>query len=155
MACDIDPPARESDAGPDATPTPAEDADLVAGVVASLVRAQAALEAASLSVPTLGLRLQPVGEAHAAHLDLLAAAVPDSERPTAALPTVGPRPGPALSVVRRSEQRLLREVHEACTAASSGDLARVLASIAASTAQHGATLAAPFEGPLGVPGATP
>jgi hypothetical protein len=141
-ACDIDPPVRES--GPADTTTPApEDAELVAGVVASLVRAQSALEAATLSVPALGTRLQPIGDAHAAHLDLLVGAVPDADRPTAALPTVAPRVAQALTAVRRSEQRLMREVREACSVAASGDLARVLASVAASTAQHSAALAAP------------
>ncbi|WP_415839274.1 hypothetical protein, partial [Nocardioides zeicaulis] len=47
---------------------------------------------------------------------------------------------PALRAARRSEQRLLRAVRGACTTAASGDLARVLASIAASTSQHAAAL---------------
>ncbi len=141
-ACDIDPPVRET--GPaDASTPPPEDAELVAGVVASLVRAQAALEAATLSVPALGTRLQPIGDAHAAHLDLLVGAVPDADRPTASPPPVAQQVAPALTAVRRSEKRLLREVRAACSVAASGDLARVLASVAASTAQHTAALAAP------------
>ena len=138
-ACDIDPPARRT--APDAPPPP-EDAELVAGVVAALVRARSVLESASLSSSELGARLQPVGAAHAAHLDLLASAVPDAAAPTASPPTGAPSPGRALAAVRRSEQRLLREVREACATAASGDLARVLASVAASTAQHAAALAA-------------
>ncbi|GAA1921101.1 hypothetical protein GCM10009797_13530 [Nocardioides hwasunensis] len=140
-ACDIDPPAREVEPqGSTATPEPPEDAAVVAAVVASLARAISVLEAASLSVPTLGQRLEPVGAAHAAHLEVLAGAVPDADLPTPAPPTVAPRILRALNAVRRSETRLLREVRDGCLDASSGDLARVLASIAASTAQHTAAL---------------
>lgn len=147
-ACDIDPPARRT--APGGPPPPPEDAELVAGVVAALVRAGSVLESASLSSPELGARLQPVGAAHAAHLDLLASAVPDAAAPTASPPTGAPSAGRALAAVRRSEQRLLREVREACATAASGDLARVLASVAASTAQHAAALAA-MPAPAGSP----
>jgi hypothetical protein len=138
--CDIDPPAVSSSGAPEPTPAPPEDAELLATVVASLVRAQSVLEAASLTVPALGQRLEPLGAAHAAHLEVLVGAVPDAERPTAAPATVPAQILGALKAVRRSEQRLLREVREGCLAASSGDLARVLASVAASTAQHTAAL---------------
>ncbi|NPD06683.1 ferritin-like domain-containing protein [Nocardioides sp. zg-1308] len=137
--CDIDPPVR--DGGTSAAPAPPPDAELVAAVVGSLVRAQSVLEAATSSAPALGARLAAIGEAHAAHLDLLAGAVPGSGLPSAAPPTVPSRVDRALGAVRRSEQRLLREAREACAVAASGDLARVLASIAASTAQHSAALA--------------
>ncbi|GAA5128771.1 hypothetical protein GCM10023339_57080 [Alloalcanivorax gelatiniphagus] len=138
-ACDIDPPRREGDRSP-ATAPPPEDSALVAAVVAELVRARSVLEAATLSVPGLTGRLGPTAEAHAAHLEVLVGAVPDSGVPAPAPPTIAPAEARALSAVRRSEQRLLREVREGCVAAASGDLARVLASIAASTAQHGAAL---------------
>lgn len=138
-ACDIDPPVRDSGTSP-ATPPPPEDSELVATVVAALLRAQALLEAASAAVPSLDARLGPVGAAHAAHLDVLVGAVPDADLPTPAPVSVPSRILPALRAVRRSEQRLLREVREGCLVAASGDLARVLASIAASTAQHSAAL---------------
>ena len=139
-ACDIDPPARESGSSP-AMPPPAEDSDLVATTVAALFRAQSVLDATVLSVPSLGARLQPVRDAHAEHVDVLVGAVPDGGVPTGALATVPTRVLPALNAVRRSEQRLLRDVREGCLAAASGDLARVLASVAASTSQHSAALA--------------
>lgn len=138
-ACDIDPPAAERDRTP-ATAPPPEDSALVAAVVVELVRARSVIEAATLSLPTLTPRLQPTADAHAAHLDVLVGAVPDSDVPTPAPPTLAPVEDRALTAVRRSEQRLLREVRQGCVAAASGDLARVLASIAASTAQHAATL---------------
>jgi hypothetical protein len=144
-ACDIDPPPRTSGTS---APTlePPEDSDLVATVVGELVRAQAVLEAASAAVPALGPRLAPVATAHAAHLDVLVGAVPQADVPTATPPPVPARPEAALTAVRRSEQRLLREVRTGCIGAASGDLARVLASVAASTSQHAAALASGADG---------
>ena len=139
-ACDIDPPPRAG-AASSASPEPPEDSELVASVVGALVRARGVLDAASVAVPGLGARLDPVSAAHAEHLDVLVGAVPESDVPTAAPPTIAPRPDAALAAVRRSEQRLLREVRAGCVSAASGDLARVLASIAASTSQHAASLA--------------
>lgn len=138
-ACDIDPPVRESQSSP-ATPPPPEDSELVAGVLASLVRGQSVLDAATRSVPGLVARLEPVRAAHAEHVRILIGAVPEPQVPTAAVATVPTQILPALAKVRRSEQRLLRDVREACLAAASGDLARVLASVAASTSQHSAAL---------------
>ena len=112
----------------------------MATVVAALVGAQAVLIAAATAVPSLDARLAPVSTAHAEHLEVLAGAVPEAELPTPATVSVPARILPALAAVRRSEQRLLRVVREGCLAAASGDLARVLASVAASTSQHSAAL---------------
>lgn len=141
-SCDIDPPASTDGASPAPAPPP-EDAELVATVVAELVRAGAVLEAATLSVPDLTPALAPVAAAHADHLALLAEAVADADVPTSAPPAIASGRARALAVVQRSERRLQREVGQACRLAASGDLARVLASVAASTAQHGAALADP------------
>ncbi|WP_210648611.1 hypothetical protein [Nocardioides sp. SYSU D00065] len=138
-ACDIDPPARD-DASASPTPPPPEDSELVARVVAELVRARSVVDAATSSVPELAGRLAPVASAHAEHLELLVGAVPDAEPPTSPPPTLAPQILRALGAVRRSEARLLREVRTACVGAASGDLARVLAGVAASTAQHAAAL---------------
>lgn len=146
-ACDIDPPA--STGGSPASPPPAEDAELVAAVVAELVRAGAVLEAATLSVPGLTPLLAPVAAAHADHLGLLADAVADADVPAPEPPAIAAGRARALAAVRRSERRLQRAVRQACLSAASGDLARVLASVAASTAQHGAALADPAAGPAG------
>ena len=138
-ACDIDPPPR-SDGTTTPTPEPPEDSALVAGVVAALVQARGVLDAARSSAPDLAARLDPIDAAHAEHLDVLVGAVPESEVPTADPPSLPPRPPAVLAAVRRSEQRLLRAVRTGCLDARSGDLARVLASVAASTSQHAATL---------------
>lgn len=135
-ACDIDPPARD-DASP-ASPPPPEDAELVASVVTELRRAEGVLAAAAAS--GLAARLAPLTAAHAAHRELLAGAVADTELPDVSPARVPAAPDRALAAVRRSEQRLLRQLREACVGAASGDLARVLASVAASTAQHSASL---------------
>jgi hypothetical protein len=141
-ACDIDPPRRDGDSSA-ATAPPPEDSELVARIVTELVRARSVLEAATLSVPALGPLLVPVGAAHAEHLEVLAGAVPDADVPAPAPPAIASQRSRALAAVRRSEQRLLQEVQQGCLSAGSGDLARVLASVAASTAQHGAALATP------------
>src|SRR5690606_6130841 len=107
--CDIDPPPR-ADPPSSATPEPPEDAELVVAVVTALVRAQGVLDAAREAVPDLAARLDPVAAAHAAHLEVLVGAVPDPELPTADPPSLPSRPAAALRAVRRSEQRLLREV---------------------------------------------
>lgn len=138
-ACDIDPPASTD--GSPASPPPPEDAELVAAVVAELVRAGAVLEAATLSVPGLTALLAPVAAAHADHLELLVGAVADADLPASEPSAIASARARALAVVQRSERRLQREVRRACLNAASGDLARVLASVAASTAQHGAALA--------------
>ena len=139
-ACDIDPPPR-ADPTSTATPEPPEDSELVATVVTALVRARGVLDAATEAAPELAARLAPVVAAHVAHLDVLVGAVPDSEVPTASPPPLPTRRAAVLGAVRRSEQRLLREVRAGCREARSGDLARVLASVATSTSQHVAALA--------------
>ena len=139
-ACDIDPPPRTAPSSA-ATPEPPEDSELVTAVVTALVRAGGVLDAAVAAVPDLAARLDPVRAAHAAHLDVLVGAVPDSDVPTASPRSLPSRPDAVLTAVRRSEQRLLREVRTGCLEARSGDLARVLASVATSTSQHAAGLA--------------
>lgn len=140
-ACDIDPPARgRTGGGAAASAPPPEDAELVAAVVAELVRAESVLTEAASRSPGLAARLDAVARAHTAHRELLLGAVEGAELPGTDPVRVPAAPERALSAVRRSERRLQRVVREGCTGAASGDLARVLASIAASTAQHGVAL---------------
>lgn len=139
-ACDIDPPLRE-DASGEPVVEPPEDSALVASVVAAVSAAADVVTAASGVAPALATRLDGLARDHAAHLDLLVGAVSDAEVPTPGAASVPARPAPALAAVRRSEQRLLRTLRQSCVAASSGDLARVLASVAASVSQHLASLA--------------
>lgn len=138
-ACEIDPPARESAAG-EPVPEPPEDSALVASVVAAVVAAAGTVSVAEATAPALTARLAGLAAAHAAHRDLLVGALPDTEVPTAGSTPAPPGPAAALLAVRRSEQQLLRTLRASCVAASSGDLARVLASMAGSISQHVATL---------------
>ena len=138
-ACDIDPPVRDRGGAPASAPPP-EDAELVAAVVAELGRAGSVLAEAGSRSAGVAASLEAAGRAHAAHRQLLLGAVEGSELPGTDPVRVPRDPVRALAAVRRSEQRLLRVVREGCTGAASGDLARVLASIAASTAQHGVAL---------------
>jgi len=138
-ACEIDPPLRE-DASGKPVAAPPEDSALVASVVAAVSAAADLVAAASAVAPALASRLDILGRAHAAHLDLLVGAVPDADVPTPGAAPVPARPARALADVRRSEQRLLRTLRDACVDAASGDLARVLASMAASVSQHLAIL---------------
>ena len=139
-ACDIDPPPREDAAG-EPVVEPPEDSALVASVVAAVSAAAEVVAAASDVTPTLAARLDGLARDHAAHLDLLVGAVADADVPSPGAVSVPARPALALAAVRRSEQRLLRTLRQSCVAAASGDLARVLASVAASVSQHLATLA--------------
>ena len=90
-----------------------------------------------LSEPGTGLLLHPGDQLEgdtSEELEGLSILIPASlhERPE----------GPAAPLLAEGplHQRLLRSAREACTSAASGDLARVLASIAASTSQHAAAL---------------
>lgn len=132
--CDIDPPSRD-DTGA-GTPPPPEDADLVAEVVSLIDAAEATASAAAQGSPTTAGITAPLALAHHTHRDLLAGALPTSEV-TPAVPLTLPRaPRRALRHVRTRELQLQRRVEQACVEARSGDLARVLASVAASTSQY-------------------
>ncbi len=138
-ACDIDPPTPKRSTGEPA-PQPPEDSQLVVTVVAALVEAAGVVRAAAEAVPALSAELEPLAQAHDAHLEVLDGALPAAEAPSPPSATVPPRPGPALNAVRRGERRLLRTLRDSCVAADSGDLARLLASMAASVSQHAVAL---------------
>ena len=83
---------------------------------------------------------------HRAHVRLLREAVPDgapSRTPARPFPPgqVPRRPGPALAALARAETRLSDEGQRNAVRAESGSFARVLASMAAASAQQAARLA--------------
>lgn len=133
--CDIDPPADDR-ADPTSTPPPPEDRDLVLTTAARISEGEALAAAAAQAFPELDTLLTALVSAHAAHRSLLVTALPDDEVTTAPPPRLPRRARRALMRVRSLERQVLRQAEDACTEAASGDLARVLASIAASTAQH-------------------
>lgn len=145
-ACDIDPPRRDgptSDGSSAASPSPSDDAVLVASVVTGIAGAEGVVAAVRTAHPDLAPALDPLAAAHAAHRELLAEAAPEvsPDDPVDAGTPAGR--AAALAAVRRVERRLQRQVSRACSQAASGDLARVLASITASLAQHAVALEAP------------
>lgn len=137
--CDIDSPADPAPAAT-ATPTPLADAVLVGSLVTAIADAEAVVIAGRDAVPDLASSWDPLIAAHAAHRALLTVAAPDAaatDLPTGAVPTGR---GAVVLAVRRAEVGLQRRLEQGCLQAASGDLARVLAAMAASLAQHVAVL---------------
>jgi hypothetical protein len=154
---------RRAKPQPSTPPTPEEDPDvtLAASVLAG---EQAILDRLTATVrrhPGLRARLSPAEAAHRAHVRLLTDAVPDKVTPSTAgtpaptpsgspAPTAPPvvrpvvpvRPGLALAALAREEERLSLLDKRSSFAAESGAFARVLASMAASAAQHAVVLTA-------------
>jgi hypothetical protein len=139
-ACDVDdlrPPEDEATPVPSPTPgaseTPEPDADtvLVERLVAEILDADTAVDVARefrrLREPLKGLRAM-----HRAHLGVL---VP-TDTTTRTATSVPADAVAALAQVRRAEQRLQRILATGAVEAQSGALARLLASMSASVAQH-------------------
>jgi hypothetical protein len=127
-------PVAGCDLRPDATPAPPEpptaDELLVDRVVASLRTARDV----ALATP----HGASVAAVHAEHLAALGATDPSSS-PSPSAPTTPPTPSAGL---RATEAALQTTLAEAARSAEDGDLARLLASMAASVAQQVAVLPA-------------
>ncbi len=148
-------PAAASLADDAATPGPAEgltgDVALVARAVATSEGLARALDTARRRYPRLRRRLAPLARVHAEHRRVLVTALPEgaAESPDAAgrgLPPT-PRPARALALLRQREQQAGRQLTGLAVEARSGRFARLLASMAAATAQVRIRLgASPAEG---------
>ncbi|MGZ5416217.1 MAG: hypothetical protein ACXWDI_03480 [Nocardioides sp.] len=138
---------------PEADPDVALAATVLAAEQALVDRVDATLDAH----PRLAALLAGTRATHAAHVDLLADAAPESPVPspstspsTAMSETPEPEPAPrvprntaqALRALARHEDELSLEDKRSAFAAQSGSFARVLASMAASAAQQSAVLRA-------------
>jgi hypothetical protein len=88
--------------------------------------------------------LGPLAQAHRRHLEVLAGAGRESSAGPSFPPVVPPRATAALAAVAQQERRLQVRLVRSAGEAGSGELARLLASISASCAQH---VAAFPEGP--------
>jgi hypothetical protein len=91
--------------------------------------------------PRLAASVSGARAAHQAHVTLLTRAVPEESRSTAAAPTVEPsqvsgRPRSALAALARAETRHSATGRRHAAVARSGPFARVLASMAAASAQQ-------------------
>jgi hypothetical protein len=154
---------RRAKPQPSPSPTPEEDPDVTLAATV-LAGEQAILDRLTATVrrhPGLRGRLLQAEAAHRAHVRLLTDAVPDKVTPSttvSASPTPTPtasgspapkapppvpgHPGPALAVLAREEGRLSLLDKRSSFSAESGAFARVLASMAASAAQHAVVLTA-------------
>jgi len=125
---------------------PAADAAAVAALLGSTEAARAQVVAARRAYRRLRPQLLPFLEVHdeqARVLSLLTDQTPPLLPPAAAPPT----PARALADIKKSETVLRADLTEAALGAGSGDLARVLASMAGGIAQALAALAATQEVP--------
>ncbi len=132
--------------GSTAEADPAADAAVVAAFLGSTEAARAQVVAARRAYRGLRARLLPLLEVHdeqARVLALLTDQTPPLLPPAAAPPT----PARALADIKKSETALGADLTEAALGAGSGDLARVLASMAGGIAQALAALAATQEVP--------
>ena len=136
-ACDTDdlrPPEDEAEPTPSPSASapvePDADSTLVEEVLAAISVA-ADHVAGARGLPRLRRQLGPLARAHDAHLAAL-----DAEPSGTAAPVVPTSPAAGIETVREQEQLLQRTLTSASVSAQSGALARLLASMSASIAQH-------------------
>ena len=125
--------------GPVLPVDPAADPDVALAVEAwsAETRLLQQVRATQRRHPRLRRRLQVVHRTHAAHVTVLARAVPAEELPTAPAAPAPPRRAPAaLASLTRAEDALARSQARRAGRARSGSLARVLAGTAAAAAQQ-------------------
>lgn len=144
-ACDVDdlrPPEDDAEPtpSPSATSTPQPDADLqlAQDLAYEMSAALVLVTQARRSFPRLRDRLAPLARMHRAHLEVLE---PPEDRGVP-LPEPAASPAEALAAVRSVEEALRRGLVAGALEARSGALARLLASVSASVAQH-ASVAVP------------
>jgi hypothetical protein len=139
-ACDIDPPRDETpEQGESDAPLPQDDDTGLVATVLDRIEETRGVVATVASAPVVVALASRLRALHSAQTDLLGEALPDQE-PKAGAPggetTPVPEPGPPRRTLLAAERRLQRELVRAAGQASSGDLARVLASAAAAVAQE-------------------
>ena len=133
---------------PSASGAPTRGTNPDVALAAAVLRSEQAMLrrvlATGRSHPALAVTLSGARSAHRAHVALLREAVPDDAAPADA-PRIGrvpTRPQRALSALARAEARLGAAGRRNAVRARSGGFARVLASMAAASAQQAAVLSA-------------
>ena len=143
--CDVDdlrpPEERPPTPSPSEEGEPEPDQALVESMATAIVRALETV-AVARSFPRLQPFAAPLARTHQAHLRVL---VVEGQAPTPA--PVPSSAGEALTRLKAQEGRLQRELAGAAVDAQSGALARLLASMSASVAQHLAALPESLEKP--------
>ena len=125
----------EDEESPEVEQAQDADAGLVGAAVAAITGVSVTVSATAEAHRGLGLALAPFTAMHTAHLAAL------SPSTVTATPTsVDSSSRAALAEVRRQELRLQTQLADLATSAISGTLARALASMSASVAQHVAVL---------------
>lgn len=146
-------PEQQAPSAPVRKPEEDPDVTLVSGVLTAEQGVLDLVESAIQRHRDLRPLLTPIRDAHQAHIQLLAAAVPKtgkaspspspsasaSAAPSPAV-TAPSRPARALAAVVRAEDNLCLVDKRSAFAAQSGAFARILASMAASAAQQSAVL---------------
>ncbi|WP_340539355.1 hypothetical protein [Nocardioides sp. GXZ039] len=128
----------ESAAGPATTePQPADpDAEVASQAAVELLTAQQVAKETAKAYPALADRLDPIARLHRAQAGELGG----GQVTTVVVIEQGEPRAKVLRRIERSEQALQEHLVAAALAADSGALARLLASMAAATAQHRETL---------------
>jgi hypothetical protein len=146
-ACDVDdlrPPADQESvpAQPTGSPAPDSDGALVTTLAAAIADVFVEVGQTRRRIPSLASTLGHLRQMHRAHLGVLGP--PERTRTATRVPSSGRQ---ALGLLRRSEERLQRDLASGAIAAQSGALARLLASMSAAVAQHVAALPTEVDGP--------
>ncbi|NYG58099.1 hypothetical protein BJ980_001022 [Nocardioides daedukensis] len=137
-------PGRGSTDLPGAAPSTPPDAEQVRAAVAAIRAADALLTAVTGTHIGLSDAFTPLTRMHGSHLELLDAGEDDPE--DTAAPRVSSKAALAWKQVVTSEQKLSTELARLAGEVSSGQLARVLAAMAAGGVQRVAELPAPPRG---------
>lgn len=116
------------------------DEGLVADARVGIAALAALLDRTGKVHPALAATVRGLTAMHRAHDEVLAEAAAGSARPRRASAKVPADPDRALALVRTREAVLQRELVDLAVSARSGPLARLLASMSASVAQHLAAL---------------
>jgi hypothetical protein len=136
--------SSESSEAPTRAPVP-PDVTLAAAVLRDEQSMLDRVAATARRHPGLAGTVSGARSTHRAHVRLLRQAVPDGARRTPPRPfrpgQVPRRPGSALAALVRAETRLSSDGQRNAVRAESGSFARVLASMAAASAQQAARLA--------------
>lgn len=135
----------EDDASPEVEQAQDVDAGLVKTAAEAMTRVSLHLSSATEDHIGLAAALAPLSAMHLAHLQVLDETVDVASIDTGAPDQPDSRS--ALTAIRRDEARLQTQLADLATTAVSGALARALASMSASIAQHLAVLPKITRGP--------
>lgn len=121
-------------------PAPDPDRTVVVAALAACRETLALIDAVADGRPARRRALAATEDVHRQHVALLERAVPELGDTARAVPRIPRDDAAAYALVARQEDRLARGLRRACLQAESGAFARVLAGMAAASAQQAAGL---------------